>query len=167
MLFTSEMVVRLRLMGAAARLRGGGPGAAPARALGSARAVASNASSSASESAQGLDGFVDAFRAEHPEELAAIAALRAALREDQAAGRLAPEADAEAIVAEYGLQLAAVREKVRLTVGWNATSRMTDKERVRATAHRVGLTVPDDDERGQGQEQGQQQSRESQQRQQQ
>jgi hypothetical protein len=171
----AQMVVRLRLMGAAARLRGGGPGAAPARALASARAGASSASSAsaassaAPESAQGRDGFVDAFRAEHPEELAAIAALRAALREDQAAGRLAPEADAEAIVAEYGLQLAAVREKVRLTVGWNSTSRMTDRERVRATAHRVGLTVPDDYEQGQekAQEQAQQQSRESQQQQQQ
>jgi hypothetical protein len=166
------MVVRLRLLGAAARLRGGaarravaGP-AAPARALGSAArageagaALAGAPQGAPHGASQGADGFVDAFRVEHAEELAAVASLRAALREDQAAGRLAPDADAEAIVQEYALQLAAVREKVRLTVGWNATSRMTDKERVRATAHRVGLTVPDDHEQEQEQAQAQEQPR--------
>lgn len=44
---------------------------------------------------------------------------------------------------DYALLLTAVREKIRLTVEWNDTAKLTEKERVKATAGRVGLSVPD------------------------
>ncbi|GBG27965.1 Hypothetical Protein FCC1311_041882 [Hondaea fermentalgiana] len=49
---------------------------------------------------------------------------------------------ADQIANDYALLLAATREKLRLTVEWNDTAKLTEKERVKATASRVGLDVP-------------------------
>jgi hypothetical protein len=45
---------------------------------------------------------------------------------------------------DYCLIVSAMHEKKRLTVDWNDTAKMTEKERVRATAHRVGLKLSDE-----------------------
>jgi len=45
----------------------------------------------------------------------------------------------ESALMEYETLLFAVKEKLRLTVDWNSTSKMTERERVVATARRVGL----------------------------
>ncbi len=90
------------------------------------------------------DSFVQRFHAEAGNELSAVDKFRVAVVNDMSSGRLPADYAVERVTEEYGMMLAAVREKIRLTVGWNATSRMTEKERVRATANRVGLSVPED-----------------------
>mmetsp|Transcript_4449 Transcript_4449/g.6653 ORF Transcript_4449/g.6653 Transcript_4449/m.6653 type:complete len:128 (+) Transcript_4449:70-453(+) len=57
-------------------------------------------------------------------------------------GALKDGGERASVVGDYELLLAAVQEKVRLTIEWNDTSKMTEAERVKATAYRVGLQVP-------------------------
>jgi len=67
--------------------------------------------------------------------------------ESAAMERFLKVSEGEELEEEYRLLVTAVREKLRLTVEWNDTSKMTELQRVRATASRVGLTVPEDDQK--------------------
>lgn len=89
-------------------------------------------------------------RAEHPSLEQHMASLEASTAEREAVARfeaaLAHDDDVAAgaraqLKADYELLVTTVSEKMRLTVDWNDTAKLTEKQRVAATARRVGLSV--------------------------
>mmetsp|Transcript_7829 Transcript_7829/g.24970 ORF Transcript_7829/g.24970 Transcript_7829/m.24970 type:complete len:136 (+) Transcript_7829:501-908(+) len=107
-----------------------------------ARALCARAGGGAGAGEDGLVAHWAQLRAGlSDQQRAMVARFDAALASDPAMGGLDQRAR-EALLADYELLVASVREKMRLTVEWNDTAKLSDKQRVEATAKRVGLDLP-------------------------
>mmetsp|Transcript_7162 Transcript_7162/g.8228 ORF Transcript_7162/g.8228 Transcript_7162/m.8228 type:complete len:135 (-) Transcript_7162:79-483(-) len=70
-----------------------------------------------------------------PEDQLAVEEFRKALESDK------PGEDIESLVKNYELLLFSTREKMRLTVEWNDTTQLSQREKVERTAARVGFSM--------------------------
>lgn len=92
-----------------------------------------------------LKDAIGAYRVLEEDQAKAVVKLHDALLKDADHGRIRRDQFTRGekweneLVDDYQLLVASVAEKIRLTVHWNDTAKLTEKERVQATANRVGL----------------------------